>query len=274
MGTQTRIRTSTDVKRNYNGSGSKKGIKEQILVLRPENFDLFPSTANRLGEGIGKNHITALKHSMNESGFLQSQPIIVDENMNIIDGHHRFVCAKELGIPLYYKVVEGAKLYDYAKATSVVKKWSSADWAEDHASTGDQDYIKLKGLVTQFNLRLTTAIPLAESGSTRDRSSFIDKMRDKKFHVKNWGDAFSRAKMLQEVRDISAKTGEYARYHNAWIAVSRHQRYNHKHFMTKLRKYVSLIREEPHVELYIKSILAVYNYRTKKGDKISYSDFE
>lgn len=280
MGTQTQIRTSvggvlqTDVRRNYNGSGSKKGIKEQVFVLNPENFDIFPDTANRLGDGIANAHISALKKSMKESGFMQSQPIIVNEAMKIVDGHHRFISAKELGIPLYYKVIPDADLYHFAKATSVVKRWSSHDWAEYHANSGDDDFIKLKGLMTEFDLRLSVAVPLAEGLSTRDRSSTLEKMRDKKFKVASWGDAFKRAKMLREVRAVSAKTGNMVSYHNAWVAVSRHERYNHQHFMGKLRKYVSFIREEPTSNLFIEAILNVYNYRTRKEDKIEYKEFK
>jgi len=280
MGTQTQIRTSvggileTDGRRNYNGSGSKKRIKEQVFVLTPDQFDIFPDTANRLGEGIANSHISSLKKSMKESGFMQSQPIIVNEAMNIVDGHHRFVSAKELGIPLFYKVVPDADLYKYAKATSVVKRWTSNDWAEYHADSGDDDFIKLRGLMIEFDLRLTVAVPLAEGTSTRDRSSTVVKMRDKKMKVASWGDAFKRAKMLREVRSISAKTASYASYQNAWVSVSRHEKYNHQHFMNKLRRYVSFIREEPTTSLYIEAILNVYNYRTKKDNKIGYKDFK
>ena len=77
------------------GSGSKKGIKEQVFVLNPENFDIFPDTANRLGDGIARAHISALKKSMKGLASYQNH---VNEAMKIVDGHHRFISAKELGI--------------------------------------------------------------------------------------------------------------------------------------------------------------------------------
>ena len=63
---------------------------------------------------------------------------------------------------------------------------------EYHANSGDDDFITLKGLMTEFDLRLSVAVPLAEGLSTRDRSSTLEKMRDKKFKVASWGDAFKR----------------------------------------------------------------------------------
>ena len=55
----------------------------------------------------------------------------------------------------------------------------------------------------------------------------------------------SRGKDAPRGKTVSAKTGNMVSYHNAWVAVSRHERYNHQHY-GQTRKYVSLIREEPH----------------------------
>jgi len=277
MGTQTQLRTSTDVRRNYNGSGRKKGVNERIYILKPEDFDVFPNTANRLG-GLNRTHILKLKNSMKEYGFLQSQAIIVNEDLQIVDGHMRFTAAKELGIPIFYRVVENANLLDYAKVSSVVKKWSSLDWAEYHANNGVDDFVKLKGLLTEHNVKLSVAIPLVEDSLTNTRRnskiSLLSKMMNADLNVNSWGVAFTRAKLLNQIRELAPKVSHHMAFQLAWISISRNIKYDHKHMIMKLGKYASLISEQPTSGLYIVALLDVYNYRTRKTAKIQPIEIE
>lgn len=69
-----------------------------------KNYDMFEFiTANR---SINRSHVNKLKKSLSEYGFLSSQPITVSNDMKIIDGQHRFIACKEMGIPINYQVVD------------------------------------------------------------------------------------------------------------------------------------------------------------------------
>jgi len=49
-------------------------------------------------EKIDKNHLTKIKHLIENSGVFK-EPIIVDKNnLVILDGHHRFNSCKQLGL--------------------------------------------------------------------------------------------------------------------------------------------------------------------------------
>ena len=63
-------------------------------------------TANR---PIHRGHVNKLKKSLTEYGFLDSQPITVTPDFRIIDGQHRFIACKEMGLPVKFVEVSPKK---------------------------------------------------------------------------------------------------------------------------------------------------------------------
>lgn len=55
---------------------------------------------------IDYNHVNKIKKSLQEYGFLDSQPITVNSEMEIIDGQHRFVACKEMGLPIKFVQIQ------------------------------------------------------------------------------------------------------------------------------------------------------------------------
>lgn len=273
MGTQTQLRTSNEA-RSYNGSGKKQVLKDELRILHPKQYDLIPHSANRMAKGVSKHHIRKLKKSMTEQGFLKSQPIIVDENHRIVDGHHRFSAAKELGISLYYKVIKGADILAMAKATSISKAWQAQDWVAYHASSDNPDFVKLLSLMDEFDLKVTVSVPLSENKLRQSYSNgnLKQRMMDRSLEVDNWGKVWGRAKMLKQVRDKVPHVSKHGGFMNAWVKLNTHPQYDHKRMLNKLEKYIALVREQPSTRYHLEQLVMVYNYRTHKSDKIKFSD--
>jgi len=51
---------------------------------------------------IKPKKLRKLKESIQKENLLHLHPIIVDDKYNIIDGQHRFTCARDLNVPIYY----------------------------------------------------------------------------------------------------------------------------------------------------------------------------
>lgn len=69
-----------------------------------ENFTFL--TANR---PINRNHVNKIKKSLSEYGYLDSQPITVTADMKILDGQHRFIACKEMGLPIKFVQLDTKK---------------------------------------------------------------------------------------------------------------------------------------------------------------------
>ena len=262
--------------RSYNGSGKRvKANTEDIFVLKADEYDLVPHTANRMSTGIVAHHLESLKKSMEERGFNRKYPIIVNENMEICEGHHRFHSAKELGIDLYYKIVKGATIEEFAKMSSVVKKWSSIDWITYWSKKGDRNSMIIQWLMNEYGLNISIAIPLAEGGSLRNRPSVVDRCRDRLFKIKSADTAKKKAICLKQVRDFLPKAvANKTSFQSAWVILSSHDRYEHSHMMNKVKKNSGMLREQPNLQYHLEQLLTVYNYNTRVKDRIQLAELQ
>lgn len=88
-----------------------------------------------------RTHINKLKVAIKESPqILEVQPILVNENMEIIDGQHRFIAASELGVPVTYTIVKGLTIDSAREMNVLQRKWNVDDYAFSYAKAGNINY--------------------------------------------------------------------------------------------------------------------------------------
>lgn len=84
------------------------------------------------------DHVKKIINSIEKIGFIPT-PIIVNENMEIIDGQHRFTACKELGLPVYYVIVPGIGIKQCSEINSVSKNWSTTNHVHAYTSPEYED---------------------------------------------------------------------------------------------------------------------------------------
>lgn len=85
-----------------------------------KEYDRFSFlTANR---PVDYNHVNKIKKSLQEYGFLDSQPITVNNEMQIIDGQHRFVACKEMGLPIKFVQVQPKRIDNILVSLNTTQK--------------------------------------------------------------------------------------------------------------------------------------------------------
>ena len=131
------------------------------LIFTTTDYDIFNFlTGNRT---INANNVKKLKESINENGYKKSQPIIVNQDFEIIEGQHRFVACEELKLPIYFTIEREDE--DSIKLTQDLNKnqknWGLIDYIKSYVDRGYQDYINFLRFVEDRNLNVTTAIVLA-----------------------------------------------------------------------------------------------------------------
>lgn len=91
-------------------------------------------------------------------------PIIVNEKMEIIDGQGRFEVFKEMGLPIYYVIVNGLKLEDCVALNSVNGIWTLQEYVDCYAMMGNENYIRLNFLIKAHKRIPINAITFAAVG--------------------------------------------------------------------------------------------------------------
>lgn len=88
-----------------------------------------------------RTHINRLKDAINRNPeILEVQPILCNENMEIIDGQHRFIAASELGLPIHYTVIKGLDINTARDMNVLQRRWHMDDYAYSFAKQGNVNY--------------------------------------------------------------------------------------------------------------------------------------
>lgn len=77
-------------------------------------------------------------------------PIIVNEKMEIIDGQGRHAACKELGLPIYYVIAEGASTDECVNLNIGQTNWGTLDFINFYAEQGKADYQQLLRLIKEY----------------------------------------------------------------------------------------------------------------------------
>jgi hypothetical protein len=126
------------------------GVFKSILG----NRDLSQTKINRLINDI-ENGLDMLKY----------YPILVDRDMNVIDGQHRLYVARKIKSNIWYMISEPVELNDIAKINSNTEKWKYKDFLNCYVVKGVEDYIVLEGFLKENPIGIGTAAKLLMAGS-------------------------------------------------------------------------------------------------------------
>ncbi len=111
-------------------------------------------------------HIKRLAASIKEFGML-CNPILVNENHEIIDGQHRYLAAKEVKSPVYYIVAKGYALEQVHALNLNQKNWTAKEFLHGYANMGLKDYILLREFWAKHNwLTLNDAVALCSNATS------------------------------------------------------------------------------------------------------------
>ncbi len=107
---------------------------------------------------LNRNHINKIKELITKNGYLEGFPIIVDENYNIIDGQHRFVACKEMGVAFNYVIQKDFKNEMLISLNTSQRNWSFEDYINYYANQGNQNYISLKDFSKKNSLKYSISL--------------------------------------------------------------------------------------------------------------------
>lgn len=120
------------------------------------NYNLFNfKIENR---GISRMKIKLLKENFKTFGYCAQYPILVDENFNIIDGQHRFVACKELGLDIIYEFSEH-KSNEYMRSLNIASSnWELSDYINSYCNEGRETFVNFVNFKNRNKLTVTNAL--------------------------------------------------------------------------------------------------------------------
>lgn len=110
-------------------------------------------------------------------------PILVNEQMFVIDGQHRLEACKILKLPVYYVMVEKISLLQIAELNDCASKWKTTDFFNCFIETGNDDYVTLQKFCNKHGLAVSIAAALLMYGSASEGGNAVENFRAGKFKV-------------------------------------------------------------------------------------------
>lgn len=102
-------------------------------------------------------------------------PVIVNKDMEIIDGQHRFAAALDLKLPIFYVIKEDATLALVPKINSRSSNWGKKDYLESYSDLKIPAYLSLKQFMREFpKMGLAVAVSLMHAGQAESKSARED----------------------------------------------------------------------------------------------------
>lgn len=227
-------------------------------------------------------HIKRLADSIRVHG-MKCNPILVNENYQVIDGQHRLMAAKESDSFVYYIIVNGYDLKEVHTLNLNQKNWTKKDFMDGYADMGISSYAKLKKFVEKNeDFTFTDCISLCSQTSSSSSYGMSQKFRpDGK--ERNLKEVFEEGTWLGKDFDLAQEWANKIRMINPYydgynrskfvgclIGLLQNKKFDFNEFMHKLRLQPSAMVDCANTEQYRTLIEDIYNYRSRNKVSLKY----
>lgn len=237
-------------------------VKHSNQVHTTNDYFLFkPLDGNR---NINQLHVNRLKKSMAENYLFTI--LIVNENYEIIDGHHRFEVIKDLELPLNYIICSGYGLKEVHILNANARNWTAADYLDGYCKLGIKDYIIFKEFKEQYGLGYVESMTLLGGLKSRPGGKHHDLFFNGLFKVKDYQEACDIAEKIEIIGQFYDGNKRTIFIH-AFLKLLNHKNFEFIDFIQKLKAQPTALVDCSNEQQYVMLIEEIYNYRRR--DKVS-----
>ena len=125
------------------------------------------------------SHIKKLKESIESIDLTMHYPIIVNDNMEIVDGQHRFEVCKLLGKPIYYEYINSKDYIKGMQKLNVASRvWRQEDYLHFYCKLGNKVYIDFERFMNTNGFKLSNALLIFGDAKINAQSFKSGKLKD------------------------------------------------------------------------------------------------
>lgn len=226
---------------------------EKLVIQKTQDYSAFKlDEANR---EVKAPHVRRLKESINKNPRIaEFSPILVNQDMVIIDGQHRFAALRLLHMPVWYIQYDGLTVSDAQDMNSGQRPWRPVDYAESYCRRGNKNYCIYCEARRKFGLNHDILMKYLSIGGHCTGESF----RVGNLEVKNKALSF---RLMQQLCDFAEFYPRYniRNFALGYLSFCQTEGYNHEHMLSQVRRHSALVGDGPLPEDFVKTLETVYN---------------
>ena len=243
--------------------------KQVASIFKTISYDRYKF--NSLQRKIKESHVKELMESMKLHGFLTNKAISVNEKNEIIDGHHRYLAAKNLGFPILVQVSKGLNEASIIQANQLQENWDKHDFTNTYAIQGNPNYIALRDFMIKFpKFKITQSLILLmnEPNAHPKKKEF----QSGKFKIASVKKAEEFALKIETLANHFPKAYQ-GKFISALICCeTRCKGFSFSEFVEKLSKFPDKLTPSITTKGYLEKFEEVYNYHRVKKQHLKFRD--
>lgn len=246
------------------------------MVYKTDDLSIFNTIDGNRVPNL--QHIKRLADSIKIYG-MKCNPILVNEKMQVIDGQHRLMAAKEVGSFVYYIILNGYTLSEVHTLNLNQKNWTKKDYMDGYANMGIESYIKLRNFFLKnedfsFTDCISFCTNVSSFNQTIAQKYTNNRNPDIVFEEGTWiGNDFELAQeWANKIRMIKTYYSGYNKriFVAAMICLLRNSVFDFNEFMHKLRLQPTALVDCANTEQCKTLIEDIYNFRSRNKISLRY----
>lgn len=217
-----------------------------------------------LNRDTAQRHINNLVEAIQEQGNISRiSPVIVNENMEVIDGQHRVLALEQLQMPVYYLVIDGANINTVRQMNNLQKNWTAPDFARSYALAGNKNYQRFIQLAEDYGYPYGTLMMFC----VRDAKGVQKRFRQGDFILTPEGDEQARAHLdlLKQAINLVPRYKSNRGFAQAFKLISLNPQYSHARFIRKLKQVGDdTLKNWSKIEDFLRAFENIYNHQMRE----------
>jgi hypothetical protein len=241
--------------------------ESEFKVFKTYDLDIF--NIMKQNRPLNPSHVSRVETNIKAFGML-CNPIIVNENMEVIDGQHRLSASKRLKTFVYYIIVSGYDLENVKALNIVGQKWTSLDYLNSFANDGMKDYVLIRKFMNKhevfgISICILLCSQTRSDDQLRNNSSKISTFKKGLYKIGDLKIAETYAIKLKQIEPFFSRYKDI-KFASALIGLflDKPDEFRFKEFINKLKLQPTKLIQCSTRQQYKEIIEEIYNYRRQK----------
>lgn len=246
------------------------------VIKRTKDYSIFQKHENN--RPIEEDNVKRLVRSITALNLLEHRPLLVDDEMRIIDGQHRLEAAKHLKLEVFYQVKEDATDDEILVLATAHKNWTLENFFNYWATKGNEHYIKGQWFMNENHLTFHQFMQICQlNRSTNDRvkkGNFIFPDEDEE---KMKGIVTAIEEISETVKQFvihEKRVANSPRFKRALIGILSLEDVDVELLKSKIKLLADRIKLCANVPAYFNMLLDIYNWKNRKPISSEKQDYE
>lgn len=215
-------------------------------------------------EAVNQSHVKRLAESIKARNLLELRPISVNGGMEVIDGQHRLLAAKSLGVPIYY--IQNSELHSKdIILMNVSQPWGQMDYLNYYVKNGQHEYIKLAEFMKKnsISIKVALAITLGHTNDAHIRFKSGEYVFNGEEVAEEIEICWETIFYIKKINGYSAYTHS-TRFWRALLTVIRHANFDLRKWRDNLKRMVERCTPKASQEDYLNMLMDIHNWRNQQ----------